>query len=500
KHPSTLRSKTELAYLLLTQGKREEAETLVRPTLELQRTLFGREDPDTLESTNVLSLVLWKQGQNVEAEELARQALDLRSALLGMEDPDTLKSMVILSNVRFAQKDYPEAESLRRQAMEIQLRILGEADPATLYSMSILANALFAQENYAEAEELHRQTLQIQRRIFGEDHPVILTSMHNLGLALWYQHRLTEAEEFYRQSWEGRCRVLTPQHPQTIKTLDNLVLVLGDQEKWDDARPLLRELIAHRKCAAEDANASPTAINGYARLLLTCWPVDLRDPATALREAKRAVQKGGEQNPYHLDTLSRAYEQAGDVELAIVAQQKVLELAPPGESLYRKKVEERLVSLYWVSGDLETAEKICRDLLARRHGANLDKSHPFIDNALELLGRTLMKRGKFADAEPIFRECLEIRREALPESDWRIPHTKSLLGASLAGQGSFEAAEPLIMDGYHEMERSSHVLAEHVQEALLRIVDLYKAWGKPGKAAEWRAKLPRTDEAEPVKP
>ena len=104
------------------------------------------------------------------------------------------------------------------------------------------------------------------------------------------------------------------------------------------------------------------------------------------------------------------------------------------------------------------------------------------------------------DAEPIRRECLEIRREALPESDWRIPHTKGLLGALLAGQGSFEAAEPLIMNGYHEIERSPDVPRVLVQKALLRIVDLYEAWGRPDKAAEWRAMLPNTDETEPAKP
>jgi hypothetical protein len=36
-----------------------------------------------------------------------------------------------------------------------------------------------------------------------------------------------------------------------------------------------------------------------------------------------------------------------------------------------------------------------------------------------------------------------------------------------------------------------------VAEAGERIVQLYEAWGRPEKAAEWRVKLTRTGEAKP---
>jgi len=64
-----------------------------------------------------------------------------------------------------------------------------------------------------------------------------------------------------------------------------------------------------------------------------------------------------------------------------------------------------------------------------------------------------------------------------------------------------EESEPLARDCY---ERSKVVFGpEHneTQDAILLLVKLYDAWGKPERAAEWRALLPESAEAaEPPEP
>ena len=186
----------------------------------------------------------------------------------------------------------------------------------------------------------------------------------------------------------------------------------------------------------------------------------------------------------------------GDIVQAIETQREAVALLPSGESILRMQVEQHLVSFYWDKGDLATAQQICRDILARRRRANLSESHPFIDNALVLLGKTLIDQEKFGEAEAILGECLEIRQKALPEGHWLIPNTMSLFGASLAGQGKFKEAESLLLEGYSKMKDSPRGLDIRKREALERIVDLYEAWGKPDKAAEYHATLPPADSAE----
>src|SRR5207248_1672140 len=62
----------------------------------------------------------------------------------------------------------------------------------------------------------------------------------------------------------------------------------------------------------------------------------------------------------------------------------------------------------------------------------------------------LLKEQKWAEAEPVLRECLKIRAAKLPD-DWSTFNTRSLLGASLLGQKKYAEAEPLLLSGYEGM-------------------------------------------------
>ena len=84
-------------------------------------------------------------------------------------------------------------------------------------------------------------------------------------------------------------------------------------------------------------------------------------------------------------------------------------------------------------------------------------------------------------------------------------NTMSVLGESLSRQGKFAEAEPLLLDGYAGMTERPDAPDERKAEALQRIIDLYDVWhaAEPGegydaKAAEWRAKLPPEAEAQPI--
>jgi hypothetical protein len=64
------------------------------------------EHPSTLTSMNNLACVLDSQGKYEEAETLHRQALELRTKALGTEHPDTLTSMYNLANTLNRQRRY----------------------------------------------------------------------------------------------------------------------------------------------------------------------------------------------------------------------------------------------------------------------------------------------------------------------------------------------------------------------------------------------------------
>jgi hypothetical protein len=99
---------------------------------------------------------------------------------------------------------------------------------------------------------------------------------------------------------------------------------------------------------------------------------------------------------------------------------------------------------------------------------------------------------KYAEAEPLLRECLAIRAANQPDA-WLTFKARSQLGGSLLGQEKYAEAEPLVLTGYEGMQAQEAWIPgldkNWLIEAGERIVALYDAWGKPGAAAAWRAKL-----------
>jgi hypothetical protein len=102
-----------------------------------------------------------------------------------------------------------------------------------------------------------------------------------------------------------------------------------------------------------------------------------------------------------------------------------------------------------------------------------------------------LSQGKFSESERLAREVLEIDKKTQPE-DWQRFRAASLLGASLAGRKKYAEAEPLLLEGYQGMVARKNRIAVpdwyHLERARMWIVELYKAQGKPEKAAKWRQK------------
>ena len=76
--------------------------------------------------------------------------------------------------------------------------------------------------------------------------------------------------------------------------------------------------------------------------------------------------------------------------------------------------------------------------------------------------------------------------------DWQRFRAESLLGASLAGERKYDEAEPLLLEGYQGMlarnDRIDVPYRYHLLLARQWLVQLYQAWGRPAKAAEWSGK------------
>jgi hypothetical protein len=78
---------SNLALVLNSQNKHEEAEEMNRQTLATRENVLGKQHPYTLMSMSNLAMVLNKQGKHEEAEEMIDRRWRRRRRCLGRSIP-----------------------------------------------------------------------------------------------------------------------------------------------------------------------------------------------------------------------------------------------------------------------------------------------------------------------------------------------------------------------------------------------------------------------------
>lgn len=153
-HPETLLLGHNLAVLMATDGvgRLEEAERLLRQTLERQEGVLGAVDLATLNSISSLGNLLIDKGNLDEAEKLLCRVLENREKILGAEHPDTLTSVLHLGRLLCLKGDLDEAEQLYRRVLSGSQKVFGMEHPNTLQSVCCLRDLLIDKGDYDEAD------------------------------------------------------------------------------------------------------------------------------------------------------------------------------------------------------------------------------------------------------------------------------------------------------------------------------------------------------------
>jgi eukaryotic-like serine/threonine-protein kinase len=431
-------------------GLYPESRKQLERALELQRRVLGEENPRTLITQNLLGWTAKLQGKYPEAETLLSQTLATRRRVLGPEHRSTLMSMNNLAVLYVEEGKYAQAEALDSQVLESRRRVLGPEHPETLISVSNLAEVCLQEGKYAQAEALDNQALDAKRRVLGPEHPETLISISDLALVYDAEAKYTQAETLDSQVLEIRRRVLGPEHPGTLTSMNNLAVVYSNEGKYAQAETLDSQVLEIRR-----------------RVL------GLEHPDTLAS----------------MNNLADDYAEEGEYAQAETLFNQTLTLAMrvqgpehPDTLLSLSDLSE----MYLQEGNYALAQKYADQALAGRR-RTLGSEDPDTMTSAANLALAYVSQGKFAESEPLAREAMEANQKQQPDH-WQGFLAESLLGDSLAGQKKYAAAEPLLLKGYQGMlARKDRIPAfdrYYLHLAHLWVVQLYKAWGKPQKAAE----------------
>jgi serine/threonine protein kinase/tetratricopeptide (TPR) repeat protein len=390
----------------------------------------------------VLGRAYGNLGYNDRARALLERALAASRRARAGDDPETAGALATLGHTYYREGNYPRADSLYGESLAMYRRTVGPADERTAALLHNLANVRLATGDYAGAAPFYEEAIALLRRLHGDRHPGVAKTLASLASARSYAGDLPAADSlaeravalyralpdappmdvafaydlaYYmalergdfpraearaRESLALRRRVLAPDHPDLAVSLAAVGTALVEAEK-PGGEPFLREAIAHlRRVGGEQHYAYTATLNDLSRVV-----ADPAEAVTIAREGVRAAEATyGPDNP---QTLANVHG------LAIaLAKAGAMDQADPLFERVRAGYRE-------VYGD----------------------EHVELSDALADWGEALLGAGRAAEAEPLLRAALAMRRRLLPAGHAYLQRSEATLARCLDALGRPRGAD-----------------------------------------------------------
>ncbi len=373
---------------------------------------------------------LRRERQRLEAEKLrSDRVIRTLSGLIDIYDPDRQEQVQI------------SLEAAREELAVLQ-------DEPDLHSeMAATLGRIHRKLGRREtAWELMHESLEVWRRHYPEDLSGQATRINNLGAMYLDEEDYDNAEKLFREALALRDQL--GEESDMVVNLNNLATVLMYRGKYQAAEELYRRglviLRGSPKSGSERKQMS-ASLRSLGAVLLARGDFAAAEPP--LNEA--------------LEIRLREY---GDEDTRVTS---VLDLL--GRVRFARGYPREAEQLY-----LKAREIRC---------LRLGKDHADVSWSDRNLATLLLAEGELATARVVIERAHSGLRRALPPEHWRIAAADVTLGALLTAEGRFAAAEPCLTEAYEliKVVRGEH--STYARDARRHLAELYKAWGRPERAA-----------------
>lgn len=268
------------------------SEVLDQAARRAETELAGQ--PEVLaEVESTIGGIYGAQGRNQEAEPILRASLEKTIALHGRKSHEATSVSNQLANVLLQEGKQAEADAIFREDIDIErdLEKRGQGDPAALAQMLAGYGAMLDQRNDRRSEDYLREALRYSYAFKGKDRAVVAMIYNDLSNEAGYRGDPDEAERLLRASLEEYRKLPPGTYVEMSTTLSNLGALLIRKGKYAEAEPYVLEGLALRRKVFGDAHVSTSM--GFFRL------ADLRYKQRRYEEAEKADQES-------IDTFKRA--------------------------------------------------------------------------------------------------------------------------------------------------------------------------------------------------
>ncbi len=342
----------------------------------------------------------------------------------------------------------------------------------------------------ASAEPHTRAALELFRQLYGERHPRAIQSLSALATIVGHNGDLAAAVIMRRQSVD-LMRLSEPQSQVFPWMLLDLGESLARTGKFSEAEPLILEgQEAFRKMLGTEDHY--WVAYTFCRLgNLYRWKGELERAQAAYHEylerlRRLSVKHEAGEALYGLGTIDYSRGNYQEAEKRMNEADKLFSQYL-GES-YPQIADflYYLASIHCLQKDYARAEAEARRALEIRRQKNAPDD-PWTIISLGALSKVLISAGRPARAAPYLREAMEKFQASPNRRASDLFNAAGILGECLTLLKRYDEAERFLNESYTGFQSVRGEKSPTIVEARQRLVKLYEAWGKPDKAAQFRA-------------
>ncbi len=436
-----------LSQVSLELGEYDQAERLLKRSLELAESLHGESHRVIADTLVRLGRLLNERGDWINAEAVLQRSY---AVYLGLRDEDRATQMGVLTQLGDSlsrQGKLQRSVAIQQQALAANRELFGNNSPDVAAILNNLGNALNRAGDYGAAEKALVESMAIQRQLHGEEHAHLATQMVNLGNILSDKGDYQEAESLIRQGVAMERRIRGDEHPRLATKLHNHASLLNLLGRFDEAAALHREvLVLLRQSMGE---TSP-----YYAATLSSLADDLgkgghfTEAMSLLDQAEPLLLTAvGREHSFYSEHLMRhassLHLQGLDRQATPLIDESIRIARDSDRPVRLSTALDERATIRFTLGALEGAADDFREALAIQR-ERLPASHPDIATTLTGLGWTLIAEGEASEAADVLREAVSLATNLLPPDHWRRAEADAALGAALVAIGQRDEGEPIL--------------------------------------------------------
>jgi serine/threonine-protein kinase len=212
----------------------------------------------------LLSLTLMDQGKFDEAENLLRQSIEILREQSALETTQMANLQTALGSVLMEKGNLTEAERNLTEAAEIYRKLQNPNSVPIFDNLRLQAQVLYFSGKFTEAETKINQVLEGYDKNSNPKYINYATALTIKSLALNKLGKSAEAEKLLRQAVQLRTETLPGTHFMTALTKSALGEVLTDRKNFAEAEPLLRD--AYESLKQSQGAENPRTLLAKSRL------------------------------------------------------------------------------------------------------------------------------------------------------------------------------------------------------------------------------------------